>query len=240
MICIFVGSISWGAYADVRGWSVTVAPSTPVSLEPVFAKISHFQTCFLDPQQTTIQQDGGTIVVTVRGMGGGCIPIGMESTQDISLGQLQAGSFSVVVRATDGTQLTSAQFRVTESQPNRSNPIPLVNYSDLWWNSQESGWGINIAQRPSGRVFAAWYTYDEAGNTLWFTLQPGRWTSVTTYTGPIYRTTGPSYAGPFDPSRVRVTQVGTGTFTFDGPASGTFSYTVGSVSSTRRIERLMF
>jgi hypothetical protein len=237
--CILLGLLSWTSRADVLGWSVTATPPTPVSLEPIFARVRNTQGCAIDPKLTSVQQDGATIFLTMYGLGD-CLPTGAGSLQDVSLGQLQAGTFSVVVRDSNGLQLTSAQFRVTESQPNRSNPTPLVNYSDLWWNPQESGWGVSVTQHPSGRLFAAWYTYDDAGNAVWFTLQPGRWTSVTTYTGPIFRTNGSSFTGSFDPARLTVTQVGTGTFAFDGPSSGVFSYSVGGTSSSRRIERMIF
>ena len=52
------------------------------------------------------------------------------------------------------------------------------------------------------------------------------------------RAAGPP--APFDPSRVTATQVGTGTFTFDSASSGTFTYTVNNVTSSRRIERMVF
>jgi len=40
-------------------------------------------------------------------------------------------------------------------------PKPLTNYSGLWWNPGESGWGLSIQQSATSRIFAAWYVYDE-------------------------------------------------------------------------------
>lgn len=225
--------------ADEAGWSVTVTPTAPISLEPVYARVVNSQTCTIDPAETRVRQEGSTIVVVVRGLDG-CLPTTGPISQDVSLGQFHPGEFSVVVRSFLGLQLTSAPFRVADSHTGSNAPMPMVNYTDLWWNPQESGWGISLSHHPSGRLFAAWYTYDQARNPTWFTLQPGHWTSVTTYTGPIYRTAGPSWTGPFNPASVSVTLVGTGTFTFVDATSATFTYSVEGVSGSRHIERMVF
>lgn len=226
------------ALADVAGWSVTIDPARPVSMEPVYARIAFVEACAIDPARTAIRQEGTGIRVTVYSQAG-CSPGSGSSAQEISLGQFRPGAFAVFVSAPVGVQLTSAPFLVVESEP-AAGAAPAVNYTDMWWNPQESGWGINIAHHASGRLFASWFTYDQSGAPLWFTLQPGQWTSTTSFTGPIYRTTGPSFAAPFDPTRITVAAVGSGTFSFDSARSATFSYTVGSVTSSRRIERQVF
>ena len=239
VLTILLVALSQGASADVVGYSVSITPAAPISLEPVYATVGNTQLCSIDPSKTTVSQDGATIIVTVRPKDD-CLPVGAPVSQDLSLGQLHAGQYSVVVRDAQGQQLTSGQFRVTDSRTPGSPSIAMVNYTDLWWNPQESGWGISLTHHASGRLFAAWFTYDDAGTPVWFTMQPGQWTSVATYSGPIYRTGGPTFAAPFDPSRVTVSQVGTGTLTFHDSSSATFSYTVGGVSSSRIIERMIF
>src|SRR6185503_19971412 len=48
----------------------------------------------------------------------------------------------------------------------------MYSYQGLWWNPNESGWGVNIAQQ--GDVwFAAWYTYDRSGKPTWFVMPRG-------------------------------------------------------------------
>jgi len=39
---------------------------------------------------------------------------------------------------------------------------PTQNYSDLWWNPAESGWGISITQH-NATIFAAWFVYGSSG-----------------------------------------------------------------------------
>ena len=39
--------------------------------------------------------------------------------------------------------------------------VPAVDYTDLWWNPNESGWGLNIVQHASQPTSSrVWYTYD--------------------------------------------------------------------------------
>jgi len=33
--------------------------------------------------------------------------------------------------------------------PAAAQSVPAANYSDMWWNPGESGWGISITQHPS-------------------------------------------------------------------------------------------
>ena len=230
---------SLNVWADIAGWSMTVNPARPIALEPVYARVAINQTCPLDPLQTRIRHEVSAIVVTISGLGSSCLPTGGQSVQDLSLGQFHAGQFSVVVRSADGVQLTAAQFEVVDSRA-QGDQSPQINFSDLWWNPQESGWGIGITHHASGRVFVTWYTYAQNEAPLWFTLQPGEWTSINTYTGPIYRTSGPYYGNPFNASQITITRVGTGTLTFDSPSSALFAYTLEGVSSSRRIERMIF
>jgi hypothetical protein len=60
---------------------------------------------------------------------------------------------------------------------------------------------------------------------------------MTIYTGPIDKTNGPYFGGPFDPAQVGITQVGTGTLSFRHSDSGTFSYTVEGVAGSKAIVR---
>jgi Spy/CpxP family protein refolding chaperone len=44
--------------------------------------------------------------------------------------------------------------------PAAAQATPAANYTDLWWNPNESGWGITITQHPTNQIWAIWYTYD--------------------------------------------------------------------------------
>jgi hypothetical protein len=46
------------------------------------------------------------------------------------------------------------------------------NYSDIWWNPSESGWGLTIADHDTN-IFAVWYTYRAEGRPVWYTIPGG-------------------------------------------------------------------
>ena len=114
------------------------------------------------------------------------------------------------------------------------------NYSDMWWNPNESGWGVTIADHDT-QLFAVWYTYDTDGTPLWFTVPGGNFSADrTSFTGDLYRQTGPSYTGAFNPAAVVNTRVGTASFQFSPGGPATFSWTIGGVTQTKQIQRLPF
>jgi hypothetical protein len=119
----------------------------------------------------------------------------------------------------------------------------VLNIQGLWWAapaSSESGWGINLTQQGD-IVFATWFTYDSSG-PMWLVMSSGqRQAGTNTYTGALYRTTGPAFsATTFDPTAVKVTQVGTATLTFTDAGTGSFAYTVNGVSQTKAIVRQVY
>ncbi len=75
---------------------------------------------------------------------------------------------------------------------------------------------------------------------MWFTLPGGTWTSATRFTGDVYSTSGPAANSGFDPARVSVSKVGTGTLDFSDANNGTWSYTINGASGTRAITRQPF
>lgn len=114
------------------------------------------------------------------------------------------------------------------------------NYSDIWWNPAESGWGVTIADHETD-LFAVWYTYDVDGSPLWFSVSggvfgPGR----STFTGDLYRSTGPAYIGTFDPAAVTRTKVGTASFQFTSSSTATVTWTVNGVMIIKQIQRYPF
>ena len=122
------------------------------------------------------------------------------------------------------------------------NPAATSNYQGLWWAApagSESGWGVNFAHEGD-TIFATWFTYDLDGTPMWLVVTAGK-TAPGTYTGTLYRTTGPAFSAvPFDPSHVGITAVGAATLTFADGNTGTFSYTVNGVAQAKAITRQVF
>ncbi|HUQ28101.1 MAG TPA: YncE family protein [Usitatibacter sp.] len=116
---------------------------------------------------------------------------------------------------------------------------PGFNVQGLWWRATESGWGVNLAHQGD-KVFATWFTYDANGNGLWLVMSNGEHQGNNTYVGTLHRTTGPAFSAPFDPARVAYTQVGSATFSFSDPNTGTLTATVNGVNVSKPITRLVF
>jgi len=139
---------------------------------------------------------------------------------------------------------------------------PAANYTDLWWNRNESGWGLTITQHASSRTWAIWYTYDPrqqdpsgsgAFKPLWIGMSGGTWTTPTSITGDVFVLTGVPF---FQPGSNRVaTRIGSFTFSFNSNSTGTFTYNIEppaglapndpayglpAMSGTKQIERLTF
>ena len=115
-----------------------------------------------------------------------------------------------------------------------------TNYQDLWYNPNESGWGVNVTHQGD-TLFATLFIYDTNGQGTWLVMSNGVKTATGTYSGTLYRTTGPPYnASPFTPiGPGNYTTVGTMTFTFVTGTAGSLVYTFNGSSVTKLIQRLV-
>jgi hypothetical protein len=116
--------------------------------------------------------------------------------------------------------------------------VPATNYSDLWYNANESGWGLNIVQHTSNLLFAVWFVYAPNSSPTWYTFTNGTWTTPTSYSGQVFATTGPpASSATFNGASVTVRQAGVGTLSFSDSSNGTFSYTVDGSTGQKAITR---
>ena len=119
--------------------------------------------------------------------------------------------------------------------PAAAQSVPAANYSDIWFNPSESGWGVTFTQHSDNAVEAVWYTYDpraadpnSTGNfkPLWIVMPGGTWTSPTQFTGDVYVTLGTPFSQAWNPSALGVSKVGTFTFNFSSASAATFQYNI--------------
>ena len=133
------------------------------------------------------------------------------------------------------------EIAILEGQGPPPPPAPTVDYTDLWFNEAESGWGFNISQHASNIIFGVMYTYGPDRKPVWYVMPAGTWTTNTTYTGAWYVVSGPSGAGAtFDSSQIVVTQVGTATLTFTDASHGTLQFSVNGTTVTKTMTRQSF
>jgi hypothetical protein len=124
--------------------------------------------------------------------------------------------------------------------PARAETSFSTDVTDLWWNPDESGWGINLIQQAD-TVFATLFVYDANARSHWYvasalTAQSAS-SSGATFQGDLFETHGPYFGVPFNPASVTSSKVGTATVQITFPSSGTLTYTVNGVTVTKAIRR---
>lgn len=115
-----------------------------------------------------------------------------------------------------------------------------VNYTDLWWNPAESGWGVNMTQQAT-TLYMTFYVYDRNGTPMWISALLTK-TGVSAngepiFTGDTYLSTGPWFGGPFTTPPFQSTRAGSITFTPNDAVSGTLTYDVNGTRVTKSIQR---
>ncbi len=82
--------------------------------------------------------------------------------------------------------------------------------------------------------------YGPDGKPTWYLMEPGEWIDSRTFHGPLYETSGPYLAEPFESDRVKAREVGFGVLKFDDSANGTFLYSIDGINGEKRITRMEF
>lgn len=115
------------------------------------------------------------------------------------------------------------------------------NYTDLWWQPIESGWGLSV-EHQGNLIYVAWYTYAADGKPLWMVAllslqQDG------SYAGPInravsgqwyvYDVNGPTTSYPLP-------EIGNARMRFTDGEHASFSYTIGNIIQTKLVQRIVF
>jgi len=170
--------------------------------------------------------------------------------EEISIGQLPAGSYNLAVNYSVSTgaapvaMYPSIFFTVTDSRVNKAAPYVRLDYSGHWWDPNDSGWGLFIwqdARSPTDSLLAAWFTYAADGKPNWYVFQPAWQTSTATQTAPLANSTRLPGATSPPPTAGTPNAVGTASldFTNFGTADeGKITYTfTGGQTLTRTIQR---
>ncbi|HEX6634535.1 MAG TPA: YncE family protein [Usitatibacter sp.] len=134
------------------------------------------------------------------------------------------------------------QVSVVEGAGGPPPPRQRVNAQGLWWAAPagaESGWGLFLAQQGE-TVFAVWFTYDAAGAPTWFVASDLRRGAGDSYSGTLYRTSGPPLGAAFDPARVSISPVGSAAITFADRDHGTFAWSADGKSGSKAITRQVY
>ncbi|MES2933640.1 MAG: hypothetical protein V4805_09155 [Pseudomonadota bacterium] len=149
----------------------------------------------------------------------------------LNFSDANAGSLHYVLNGVEGTEFITRQVFATGA-------TPAVNYGDLWWNANESGWGVTLTQQ-AGVIVAAWYTYDAAGMPIWYYASCTL--AGTNCNSDLYLVSGGSAPTiPWDGTNKVAQKVGTLNFAFSNSQTGTMTSTIAGISQSKTITRLAF
>jgi hypothetical protein len=236
------------AYAQV-----SVLPANPKQFETVRVEVPQGALGldlnglpdFYSAKDTQISMAGNRITVSLLMIGNSQFGVAQPSPPvDLPIGQFPSGTFSVeVVKRATGAGRAGQIGSTSFSAAARSATDPQWDHTDMWWNPDESGWGLNVVQHGgSGVIVATWFVYGTDGKPIWYIVPGGSWANANEFRGSVYRTTGPYFGGPFDPATVTATLVGTATLGFD-PIHydlATAVLNVEGVNLIKQIQRLPF
>ncbi len=153
----------------------------------------------------------------------------------ITFGSASKGTLDYTINGVSGRKPLSRQaFGPVEEG------APLTGLGDMWWGGeQQNGWGLALLQQYKS-IFGVWFTYDAAGAPTWFVMPAGRWDTLTSYEGRLYRTTGSPWLGqPYDANLLKAIDVGTFRFRFSGDTAE-FEYTIDGKPGTIPVMRQGF
>jgi hypothetical protein len=150
-----------------------------------------------------------------------------------------AGSLRVTFQDANTASMTytlpghTRTVAITRQSVGTGTVVPVVDYSDLWYNPNETGWGMAMAQH-SGNIFLAWYVYNGQGLPIWYVVS-NCVVNGSTCAGTLYRTTGAPFGPTFDPNQVQASAVGSVILSFIDANNAVFSYTDGAGNSRTKI-----
>src|SRR5438552_5120084 len=105
-----------------------------------------------------------------------------------------------------------------------------TDYTDIWYDPPESGWGVNIVQSDTF-LFMTFFLYGSDGRPTWYVAQVTQDASGN-FNGTLYQATGTYFALPWAGNVVSV--AGTASFQPITPYSANLVYTVNNVGTVSK------
>ncbi len=118
---------------------------------------------------------------------------------------------------------------------------PLLNdidYTDVWWNPQRSGWGMNLVQQQNA-AYVSLHDYKTDGTPTWY-VAPLTRRADGSFAGEVYRHASAPISAPLTTSQVSGTPVGNFVFTPTSPTWGTIVYTIDGQQGEQTVTRFTF
>jgi hypothetical protein len=111
-----------------------------------------------------------------------------------------------------------------------------LEYTDVYYNPAESGWGVFLVQSDTTQ-FLAFFIYGTDNKPTWYTAQLAQ-DAAGNYNGQLYATTGTYFGLPWNPAQLTVAAVGTVSFVPTNIYTATVTYSLtGGPSVTKTVQR---
>ena len=218
---------TWYSYAPEDGAAMFLTVEAPLQADGSFAG------AVFRVAGTPLEQINGTQAFT--------------SATQVGTAQLQFGAGGLnfdyeVYGATQSKQLQPFRFAATAPTcfGSNSDRMSATNYSDLWWNPLESGWGLTLAHQGDA-IFLLWYTYGAAGRDQWFSGSRLERQADGSFVGaleqplsgtPLADINGPATSFP-------IPELGSASLRFSDGENAIFRYSVNGIEQSKRIKRFV-
>ncbi|HEY7943952.1 MAG: hypothetical protein ACHP7M_14065 [Burkholderiales bacterium] len=112
-----------------------------------------------------------------------------------------------------------------------------TDYTDIWFNHTESGWGVNVVQSDAF-LFLTFFIFGPDNKPTWYVANITE-DANGNFNGPLYATTGTYFGAPWNPADTAGSaQVGTASFQPTSAYTANLAYSVtGGPSVVKAIER---
>jgi hypothetical protein len=98
--------------------------------------------------------------------------------------------------------------------------VPAENFTGVWWNPAEPGWGASVMQGATGGAFVTVYAYDADGTSMWIAMPDPKWQSARVLEGTLYITHSQPLEATYDAAKFAAAAAGTGRIEFAADGSG--------------------
>jgi C-terminal processing protease CtpA/Prc len=135
--------------------------------------------------------------------------------------------------AGDGAAVGDSGFFAAEFNIDVNSTTEITG---LWWNANESGWGVTLTQQYD-IIFATLFTYNDDGSPTWYFASDCRVT-VSGCSGELFRATGGAeITAEWGDRTIDVEDVGFISFTFSSDGVGRMTFTINGEVGVKEITR---